>query len=88
VGGEYDLLKTFCANDHVFTGTLDFIGVNHYTSNYVYPTAGGSPGLDGDSNTGGEIDPAWEETAAPWLKVRVDNFQELKYNILRLIIIA
>jgi len=53
----------------ILSGTLDFIGVNHYTSNYVFPNNGGSPGLDGDQNCGSEIDPAWEETAAPWLKV-------------------
>ena len=36
-------------------GSYDFIGVNHYTSNYVYWT--GIPGVDfgNDSRTGGAI---------------------------------
>jgi len=54
---------------------MDFIGLNHYTTTYVFPTndSGAAPGWDGDSNTGTEVDPDWEESAAPWLRVRTQT---------------
>jgi lactase-phlorizin hydrolase len=55
----------------VINGTLDFIGLNHYTSNYILPST------TGDSNTHSEIDPSWESTAAPWLKVVPWGFRRL-----------
>jgi beta-glucosidase/6-phospho-beta-glucosidase/beta-galactosidase len=58
-------------------GTLDFIGLNHYTTNYVFPTDGGAPGLDGDKNTGGYADPEWEESAADWLRVVPWGFRKI-----------
>ncbi len=53
-----------------FKGSLDFIGLNHYTTQLVFPTNGdNNPGIGGDSNTGGRKDPNWEESAADWLRV-------------------
>jgi len=54
----------------VINGTVDFLGVNHYTTNYISP--GG-----GDSNTLYETDPSWEHTGAPWLDVVPWGFRRL-----------
>ncbi|OXA45237.1 lactase-phlorizin hydrolase [Folsomia candida] len=62
---SFDLLWT-----EIINGTLDFIGLNTYTTQLVRPVNGdGNPGLFGDSNVAGRQDPAWESSAASWLKV-------------------
>ena len=48
---------------------MDFYGLNHYSSSYVYSTEGGEPGHDGDQNVGSYIDESWPESLASWLRV-------------------
>jgi len=49
-------------------GTLDFLSLNHYTTELVTSSTGGSPGWDGDQNTSKSQDPEWPDSATPGLK--------------------
>ncbi|CAG7820309.1 unnamed protein product [Allacma fusca] len=62
---------------NIINGTLDFLGLNHYTTNYGYATSGGAPGHDGDAEVGGWTDPTWPESAASWLRVVPWGFRRL-----------
>jgi len=62
----------------IIRGTVDFMGLNTYTTQLVEPFNGdGNPSLNGDSNTRGSQDPAWEESAAGWLRVVPWGFRKL-----------
>jgi len=56
----------------IINGSLDFIGLNHYTTQLVSPATNGA-----DSDTSGRQDPDWEGSAAPWLKVVPWGFRKL-----------
>ncbi|CAG7719630.1 unnamed protein product, partial [Allacma fusca] len=43
----------------IINGSLDFLGLNHYSSHIIYPTKGGPPGLDSDSDTASYYDATW-----------------------------
>lgn len=59
---------------------MDFMSLNTYTTSYVFTEKTSIPGYDGDSDLGYEVDPEWEEAAAPWLLVRgILQFNCLKF---------
>jgi lactase-phlorizin hydrolase len=58
-------------------GSLDFLGLNHYTTELTSATTGGGPGWDGDQNTRNFQDPSWEGSASSWLKVVPWGFRKL-----------
>jgi len=62
----------------IINGTVDFMGLNTYTTQMIEPFNGdGNPSLNGDSNTRGRQDPDWESSSAPWLKVVPWGFRKL-----------
>lgn len=77
-GRNVSRLPTFDAYwTNVINGTLDFLGLNHYTTSMSFPVTGGAPGHDGDSDVGGYVDPEWPESAASWLRVVPWGFRRL-----------
>jgi len=51
----------------IVNGTLDFLGLNHYSTGYLIPSDGSNPGLDGDANLGnGGGDPSWNSSGIGW----------------------
>jgi len=87
-GRNSSRLPSFDANwTEIITGSTDFIGLNHYTTNLVAPmNRDGEPGLAGDSDTVSTVDESWEGSAAPWLFVvpygirRMVNWISREYN--------
>jgi len=49
--------------------TMDFIGLNHYTTELVEHQQLTEPGWEGDQDTVRTVDPTWPTTSASWLKV-------------------
>lgn len=50
-------------------GTLDFLGLNHYSTHYVLPSDGSNGWWDGDANVRSEGDPAWNTSGIGWAVV-------------------
>ncbi|OXA44769.1 Myrosinase 1 [Folsomia candida] len=65
----------------IITGTVDFLGLNHYTSALVRHTnpgaAGYTPGWDGDQDLFKFQSPTWSCSASPWLKVNPVGFRKV-----------
>jgi lactase-phlorizin hydrolase len=77
-GREESRLPSFDVGwTYIINGTLDFYGLNHYSSHYVFPSTGGSPGWDGDKDTAGCSDPSWPPSAASWLNVVPWGFRKI-----------
>jgi lactase-phlorizin hydrolase len=77
-GRQESRLPTFNPTwTNVINGTLDFLGLNHYSTNYGFATSGGAPGHDGDADTGSSIDPTWPESGTSWLRVVPWGFRRL-----------
>lgn len=49
--------------------SMDFIGLNHYTTEYVEHLHISDAGWEGDQDTRRTHDDAWPETSASWLRV-------------------
>ncbi len=55
-------LPTFDADwTEIIKGTLDFLGLNHYGTQYVLPTDGSNSWVNGDANIRTEGDEAWNK---------------------------
>lgn len=53
----------------IINGTTDFLGINHYSTNYVV-SSNTSTWIDGDAGVGGSPgDPDWEKNALGWAVV-------------------
>lgn len=53
-------------------GTVDYLGINHYSSNYVGYMEDpeiGEPAMGKDQSTAGWSDEEWGGSASSWLKV-------------------
>jgi lactase-phlorizin hydrolase len=56
----------------IINGSLDFLGLNHYTTHIVYPTKGGPIDHNGDSETATYYDSSWpkfegnDQRVVPW----------------------
>ncbi|XP_037025293.1 myrosinase 1-like [Bradysia coprophila] len=50
----------------IINGTLDFLGLNHYSTHYVLPSDGTNRGLDGDANIRTEGDSSWDRNGIGW----------------------
>ena len=61
----------------MYAGTWDFLGLNHYTTQYVNNDNNGPSGWDGDQATFKWHDPEWESSASSWLKVVPWGFREV-----------
>lgn len=62
----------------IIRGTLDFLGLNHYTSALVRNSGwGAEPGWAGDQNTTTFQSPTWPCSASSWLKVNPPGFRKL-----------
>ncbi|KAG4067037.1 hypothetical protein HA402_000028 [Bradysia odoriphaga] len=46
--------------------TVDFLGLNHYGTQYVLPSDGSNGGTNGDANIRTEGDPAWNKSGIGW----------------------
>ena len=73
------------------SGTYDFFGFNHYTSNYatLYDGTGDAASDQKDHGYYLEQDPSWPESASSWLKVsfltqdpQYHQFQNTNYMVL------
>lgn len=78
-GRNTSRLPTFTPEEEeMITGTVDILGLNHYTSAKVSNNPeGGDPGWAGDQNTATFQSPTWQCSASPWLKVNPPGFRKL-----------
>ena len=58
-------------------GSLDFIGLNHYSTHLVRPENRTDPGSSGDSNTRTYQPADWPGSAASWIKVVPWGFRKI-----------
>ncbi|OXA60944.1 Lactase-phlorizin hydrolase [Folsomia candida] len=66
-GRNSSRLPTFDSTwTEIITGTLDFLGLNHYSTHYVLPSDGLNGWMDGDANIRSERDPAWNSSGIGW----------------------
>jgi lactase-phlorizin hydrolase len=66
-GRNSSRLPSFDADwTNFINGTLDFLGLNHYSTHYVLPSDGLNGWMDGDANIRSERDPAWNSSGIGW----------------------
>jgi len=66
-GRNQSRLPTFdAAWTDIVNGTLDFLGLNHYSTHYVLPSDGSNGWMDGDANIQSERDPSWNSSGIGW----------------------
>lgn len=61
----------------LLNGSTDFLGLNTYSTEQVYPKERGGPGWFGDQMTGTWQDPSWKQSASVWLKMVPWGFRKL-----------
>lgn len=61
--------------------TMDFIGLNHYTTEYIEHQDRSDFGYDGDQNVARSFDDSWPESSATWLRVVPWGFRKLLHWI-------
>ncbi len=63
--------------------TMDFIGLNHYTTEYIEHQERSEYGWESDQNTGKSFDESWPVTSATWLRVVPWGFRKMLHWISR-----
>jgi len=61
--------------------TMDFIGLNHYTTELIEHQERSEYGWDGDQDMAKSFDPSWPETSASWLRVVPWGFRKMLHWI-------
>lgn len=57
--------------------TMDFIGLNHYTTELIEHQERSEFGYDGDQDVARSFDTSWPESSATWLRVVPWGFREM-----------
>lgn len=69
-GLSYSRLPQFTTEEAAeMINTMDFIGLNHYTSEYINHEDRTDYGWEGDQDIRRSFDDSWPETSAVWLRV-------------------
>lgn len=62
---------------HDLINTMDFIGLNHYTTEYIEHQERTGFGWESDQNTVRSFNDSWPETSAVWLRVVPWGFRKM-----------